>query len=82
MSQMLNVFGKNLPQLVQCFHEGGGIPYTEFQGFAQSMADVWRRIYDEHLIGGFLPAAHGLPSGSALESASRTSAVVPGTPSM
>ncbi len=61
MSQMLNVFGKNLPQLVQCFHEGGGIPYTEFQGFAQSMADVWRRIYDEHLIGGFLPAAHGLP---------------------
>jgi SAM-dependent methyltransferase len=25
------------------------------------MADVWRRIYDEHLINGFLPAARGLP---------------------
>jgi SAM-dependent methyltransferase len=61
MSQMLNVFGRNLPQLVQCFREGGGIPYTEFRGFAQSMADVWRRIYDEHLIRGFLPAAPGLP---------------------
>jgi 2-polyprenyl-3-methyl-5-hydroxy-6-metoxy-1,4-benzoquinol methylase len=61
MSQMLNVFGRNLPQLVQCFREGGGIPYTEFRGFAQSMGDVWRRIYDEHLIRGFLPAAPGLP---------------------
>jgi len=61
MSQMLNVFGRNLPQLVQCFREGGGIPYTEFRGFAHSMADVWRRIYDEHLIKGFLPAAPGLP---------------------
>ena len=61
MSQMLNVFGRNLPELVQCFREGGGIPYTAFRGFAQSMADVWRRIYDEHLIRGFLPAAPGLP---------------------
>jgi hypothetical protein len=61
MSQMINVFGRNLPQLVDCFRNGGGIPYSEFQGFARSMEDTWRRIYDQHLIGGFLPAAVGLP---------------------
>ena len=61
MSQMLNVFGRNLPQLVDCFRSGGGIPHTEFRGFVQRMADAWRRIYDEHLINGFLPAARGLP---------------------
>jgi SAM-dependent methyltransferase len=61
MSQMLNVFGRNLPQLVECFRFGGGIPYSEFRGFARSMEDVWRRIYDQHLISGFLPAAVGLP---------------------
>ena len=61
MSHMLNVFGRNLPQLVECFRFGGGIPYSEFSGFARSMEDVWRRIYDQHLIGDFLPAAAGLP---------------------
>jgi len=61
MSQMLNVFGRNLPLLVECFRSGGGIPYSEFRGFTRSMEDVWRRIYDQHLIGGFLPAAVGLP---------------------
>ncbi len=61
MSQMLNVFGRNLPRLVGCFREGGGIPYAEFQGFTHAMEDTWRRIYDEHLIRGFLPAAPGLP---------------------
>ena len=61
MSQMLNVFGRNLPQLVECFRSGGGIPYSEFRGFVRSMEDVWRRIYDQHLITGFLPAAVGLP---------------------
>ncbi len=62
MSQMLNVFGRNVSQLVQCFRDGGGIPYSAFwPAFTESMANAWRRIYDEHLMSGFLPAAKGLP---------------------
>jgi SAM-dependent methyltransferase len=62
MSQMLNVFGRNLSQLVQCFRDGGGIPYSAFwPAFTEAMGQGWRRIYDEHLLSGFLPAANGLP---------------------
>lgn len=41
MSHMLNVFGRNLPQLVECFRSGGGNPDSEFRGFARRMEDVW-----------------------------------------
>ncbi len=62
MSQMLTVFGRNISQLVHCFREGGGIPYSAFwPAFTEAMGQAWRRIYDEHLLSGFLPAANGLP---------------------
>lgn len=61
MSQMLNHFGKHLPQLMRCFREGGGVPYSAFRPeFTERMDDTWRRIYDEQLIGGFLARVDGL----------------------
>jgi SAM-dependent methyltransferase len=55
MSQMLNHFGKHLPQLMRCFREGGGVPYSAFRPeFTERMDDTWRRIYDEQLLSGFL----------------------------
>lgn len=61
MSQMLNHFGKHLPQLARCFREGGGVPYSAFRPeFTERMDDTWRRIYDEQLIGGFLGRVGGL----------------------
>ncbi len=49
MSQMLTVFGRNISQLVHCFREGGGIPYSAFwPAFTEAMGQAWRRIYDEH----------------------------------
>jgi SAM-dependent methyltransferase len=62
MSQILNQFGTLLPRLIECFRHGGGIPYSEFRPqFTNRMDDVWRRIYDEQLIDGFIGAAAGLP---------------------
>jgi SAM-dependent methyltransferase len=62
MSRGLNQIGKLLPRLLECFRHGGGIPYAEFRpDFTALMDDMWRRIYDEHLLTGFLPAAPGLP---------------------
>ncbi len=63
MSQMLNHFGKHLPQLIHCFRHGGGIPYSAFRPeFTQRMDDGWRRIYDEHLISGFLASDREIPT--------------------
>jgi SAM-dependent methyltransferase len=55
MSQILNHFGTLLPHLIECFRRGGGIPYSEFRPeFTDRMDDVWRRIYDEKLLDGFI----------------------------
>jgi SAM-dependent methyltransferase len=60
-SQMLNHFGTLLPRLIECFRHGGGIPYSAFRPqFTDRMDDVWRRIYDEQLIDGFIAAVAGL----------------------
>jgi Rv2258c-like winged HTH domain/Methyltransferase domain len=55
VSQILNHFGTLLPRLIECFRRGGGIPYSEFRPeFTDRMDDVWRRIYDEKLLDGFI----------------------------
>jgi 2-polyprenyl-3-methyl-5-hydroxy-6-metoxy-1,4-benzoquinol methylase len=61
MSGMIDHFGQHLPQLVRCFREGGGIPYSRFRpDFTCHMDAAWRRIYDEQLIDGFLGRVDGL----------------------
>ena len=62
MSQILIHFGTLLPRLIECFRNGGGIPYSAFRPeFTERMDDVWRRIYDEKLVDGFIAPVAGLP---------------------
>lgn len=61
-SQMFPLTATILPDLITCFRHGGGVPYSRYRPqFTQVMDDNWRRIYDDQLIGGFLPAAPDLP---------------------
>lgn len=61
-SKILNHFGRHLPKLADCFRQGGGIPYSAFRPeFTERMDDAWRRVYDEHLLSGFLAAVPDLP---------------------
>ena len=61
MSRAINHFGSHLPKLIQCFREGGGVPYSDFRPeFTQCMDDNWRRIFDEQLVEGFIGAVAGL----------------------
>ncbi len=61
MSRILNHFVKHIPKLVTAFKEGGGVPYEDYwPEFTCCASDVWRRIYDEHLIDGFLGVVPGL----------------------
>jgi len=62
MSQMLAHMGKHVHKIAHAFENGGGVPYSEFRPeFTDLMDAMGRRRYDELLIGGYLPAAKGLP---------------------
>ncbi len=61
-SRFLDELGRHIPQVERAFREGGGVPYAEYQPeFSGLMGEMWRRIYDEQLLDGFLPVVDGLP---------------------
>jgi SAM-dependent methyltransferase len=61
MSEIVESFSAVMPELERCFRTGGGVPYAAFRPqFTDRMDDAWRRIYDEHLLTGFLAAVPGL----------------------
>jgi len=61
-SIVVSHLAKHLPRVTDAFRHGGGVPYAEFRPeFTDLMDDSWRRIYDETLLTGFLPAVPGLP---------------------
>ena len=60
-SRIINHFGTHLPALTRCFRGGGGISYSAYRPvFTQCMDDAWRRIFDQHLVPGFIGAVPGL----------------------
>ncbi|MEZ5536296.1 MAG: methyltransferase domain-containing protein [Thiolinea sp.] len=60
-SQMITHFSTHLPRMLECFEQGGGIDYSEYRpGFTECMDDVWRRIFDDQLVSGFVSAVEGL----------------------
>ena len=60
-AKIVEHFGSHLPKVKACFREGGGVPYSAYRPvFTQCMDDVWRRIYDEMLLPGFIGAVPGL----------------------
>lgn len=54
-------FGEALDQLVQCFRNGGGVPYSDFTKFPSLMATFSSTQYDASLISAILPLVPGLP---------------------
>ena len=54
-SRLINQLGEQIPTLVERFRDGDGIPYEAYRpDFTHSGDDLWRRIYDEQLVDGFL----------------------------
>jgi len=63
VSTLISHLGRHVGKVMHAFQHGGGVPYSEFRPeFTEFMDDAWRRIYDDALISGFLPAATGLPA--------------------
>jgi SAM-dependent methyltransferase len=60
-SQNVALMAKVLPQIVDCFRQGGGVPYSEFRPDFTEMVDAnWRRLYDDRLLP-LLATIPGLP---------------------
>jgi SAM-dependent methyltransferase len=55
------ILARHVPQVVQAFHEGGGVPYA---AFAPEFTDAWdavgRGVFDTMLVDGYLPLVPGL----------------------
>ena len=61
MADFVSALTKPLDEVVDCFRNGGGVPYASFQPeFHQSLTDAYRRIYDQYLVTGYLDQAPGL----------------------
>lgn len=61
-SALVPHLGKHVEKVMHAFQHGGGVPYAAFRPeFTEVMDDLWRRIYDDALLSGFLPAVPGLP---------------------
>lgn len=48
--------------VIECFRNGGGVPYAEFPRFQQLMAEDSGRTHDAALIDAILPLVPGLPA--------------------
>jgi SAM-dependent methyltransferase len=58
VASLLEGFGLLVPEIERCLRQGGGVPYDAYRpAFTEAMDDLWRRVYDDELLDGFLPAA-------------------------
>ncbi|GAA0940721.1 class I SAM-dependent methyltransferase [Pseudonocardia zijingensis] len=62
IASSLRTLGSVLPQVEQCFTDGGGVPIAQYAAVsAGGLGETWRHVYDEHLVDGFLARVPGLP---------------------
>ena len=54
MAQFLALLGKVESKIVDCFRNGGGVPYSEYPEFQTLMAESSAQVYDAALIDGVL----------------------------
>ena len=60
MMQFVGLMGAVEPRIVECFHKGGGLAYSEYEQFHRIMADSNGRVFDNTLVQVTLPLVPGL----------------------
>lgn len=56
----VGLLGKVEDQIVNCFRNGGGVPYSAYSEFQRLMAENSAQVHDNGLIDGILPLVPGL----------------------
>ncbi len=60
MMQFVGLMGTVEPRIVECFHKGGGLAYSEYESFHRIMAESNGRVFDHTLVQVTLPLVPGL----------------------
>jgi 2-polyprenyl-3-methyl-5-hydroxy-6-metoxy-1,4-benzoquinol methylase len=60
VAQFIPLVGNVEPQVVECFHHGGGVPYSEYPRFQEVMAEASAGTLDALLVSETLPLVPGL----------------------
>ncbi|OBI52665.1 methyltransferase [Mycobacterium kyorinense] len=61
MAQMIPMMGEVEQKIVGCFHNGGGLPYSEYPRFHALMAEESGARFDAALVDVIVPLVDGLP---------------------
>lgn len=59
-TQYISLLGDVEQKVIECFHKGGGVPYSAFPRFQQLQAEETARVFDARLIDQIIPLAEGL----------------------
>jgi ubiquinone/menaquinone biosynthesis C-methylase UbiE len=54
-TQYIALMGEVEQKIIECFHKGGGIPYSAFPRFQELQAEETARIFDARLINNIIP---------------------------
>jgi 2-polyprenyl-3-methyl-5-hydroxy-6-metoxy-1,4-benzoquinol methylase len=61
LAQFIPLLGEVEQKIVGCFHNGGGLPYSDYPRFHTLMAEMSGEVFDAALVDVILPMADGLP---------------------
>lgn len=61
MMQYIALMGEVEQQIVGCFRDGGGVPYSAYPRFQALQAEETARVYDQALVDTIVPLVPGLP---------------------
>jgi 2-polyprenyl-3-methyl-5-hydroxy-6-metoxy-1,4-benzoquinol methylase len=55
LSQLIELLSSAIPKVVHCFKYGGGVPYSEYPGFAKIESEVTKSRYEDKIFSDYLP---------------------------
>ena len=59
-TQYIALMGEVEQKIIECFHKGGGVPYSAFPRFQELQAEETARIFDARLINNIIPLVDDL----------------------
>jgi 2-polyprenyl-3-methyl-5-hydroxy-6-metoxy-1,4-benzoquinol methylase len=59
-TQYIALMGEVEQKIIECFHKGGGVPYSAYPRFQELQAEETARIFDARLLDSILPLVDGL----------------------
>jgi SAM-dependent methyltransferase len=60
-AQFIPMLGEVEQKIIRCFHNGGGLPYSDYPRFHKLMAEESGEVFDAALVDVILPMAEGVP---------------------